>query len=102
MAPISLSLNVIKSQGRVGRSLLYRGGAGGGGVLGYSFYKHFFTSLKKSLNFYFVFVLVSKLDRARISRVYDVTLVAGSEGTAPPTLTSILYGKPTVANMYIR
>lgn len=45
---------------------------------------------------------VSKLDRARISRVYDVTLVAGSEGTAPPTLTSILYGKPTVANMYIR
>jgi len=45
---------------------------------------------------------VSKLDPALISRVYDVTLVAGTGDSAPPTLTSVLSGKRTVANMYIR
>ncbi|XP_023322633.1 1-acyl-sn-glycerol-3-phosphate acyltransferase delta isoform X2 [Eurytemora carolleeae] len=45
---------------------------------------------------------VSQLDPTRISTVYDVTLVAGSENSAPPTLTSAIRGKETVANMYIR
>ncbi len=45
---------------------------------------------------------MSQLDPARISTVYDVTLVAGSENSAPPTLTSAIRGKETVANMYIR
>jgi lysophosphatidic acid acyltransferase/lysophosphatidylinositol acyltransferase len=45
---------------------------------------------------------VSRLDPARINTIYDVTLVAGSETTAPPTLTSALMGKETVAHMYIR
>ena len=42
-------------------------------------------------------VLVSELDRTKISRVYDVTLVAGatiaSPDSAPPTLTSVLRGR---------
>jgi lysophosphatidic acid acyltransferase/lysophosphatidylinositol acyltransferase len=46
---------------------------------------------------------VSELDRSRISRLYDVTLVAGaSPDSAPPTLTSILCGRCTDASMYIR
>jgi len=46
---------------------------------------------------------VSELDKSRISRMYDVTLVAGaSPNSAPPTLTSILCGRSTEASMYIR
>jgi len=46
---------------------------------------------------------VSELDRSKISRVYDVTLVAGaSQNSAPPTLTSVLCGRHTEASMYIR
>lgn len=45
---------------------------------------------------------VSRLDPERISKVYDVTLVAGGEQSAPPTLTSVLEGRRTEANMYIR
>ena len=45
---------------------------------------------------------MSRLDPARIRTIYDVTLVAGSEDSAPPTLTSVIRGKETVANMYIR
>lgn len=49
---------------------------------------------------------VSELDRSKISRVYDVTLVAGatiaSPDSAPPTLTSVLRGRHTEASMYIR
>lgn len=45
---------------------------------------------------------VSQLDTKRISKVYDVTIVAGGPNSAPPTLTSILCGKSTEASMYIR
>jgi len=43
---------------------------------------------------------VSRLDPERISSLYDVTLVADQK--TPPTLTSILFGRSTVASMYIR
>lgn len=45
---------------------------------------------------------VSRLDPARIKVLYDVTLVAGGDHSAPPTLTSVLQGRTVVANMYIR
>jgi len=44
---------------------------------------------------------MSRLDKDRINTVYDVTLVAGLEGAAP-TLTEVLNGRASVANMYIR
>ena len=44
---------------------------------------------------------MSRQDKNRINTVYDVTLVAGLEG-ADPTLTEVLNGRASVANMYIR
>eukprot|EP00088_Acartia_fossae_P010955 TRINITY_DN15493_c0_g1_i14.p1 TRINITY_DN15493_c0_g1~~TRINITY_DN15493_c0_g1_i14.p1 ORF type:complete len:273 (-),score=75.79 TRINITY_DN15493_c0_g1_i14:666-1484(-) len=45
---------------------------------------------------------VSQLDPTKISKLYDVTLVAGEGDSAPPTLTSVLCGRTTLASMYIR
>jgi len=42
------------------------------------------------------------LDPERVSYLYDVTLVAGGEGVAPPNLSSAICGRSTKAAMYIR
>lgn len=59
--------------------------------------KHHLVPRTKGFSF-----TVSRLDPSRISALYDVTLVAGMDDSAPPTLTSVLYGKVTKASMYIR
>lgn len=45
---------------------------------------------------------MSELDPERMCYLYDVTLVAGGEGVAPPNLTSAICGRSTRAAMYIR
>jgi len=59
--------------------------------------KHHLVPRTKGFSF-----TVSRLDPARLRVVYDVTIVAGGEDSAPPTLTSVLQGRRTVANLYIR
>jgi len=59
--------------------------------------KHHLVPRTKGFSF-----TVSQLDSDRISYLYDVTLVAGGEGVAPPNLTSAICGKATRASMYIR
>jgi len=49
----------------------------------------------------FTFTL-SNLDKTKMSVLYDLTMVAGIGDSAPPTLTSLIFGRRTEAKVVIR
>ena len=49
----------------------------------------------------FTFTL-SNLDRSKMSTMYDLTMLAGTGDSAPPTLTSLIFGRRTEATVVIR
>jgi len=45
---------------------------------------------------------IPKLDKTKITTMYDLTMVAGTGDSAPPTLTSLILGRKTEATVVIR